>query len=227
MKVLVFGASGMVGQGVLRECLLDPGVTEVLVVGRRPLGPRKGGPGHEKLKELVHEDLADWSGAEDRLAGHDACFFCLGVSAAGLSEAEYTRITRDYTLAAAKVLAARAPKSTFIYVSGQGTDPKGRSMWARVKGKVEEELLALSLEAYMFRPGLIKPMHGARSRTTLYRISYLALWPFMPLIRAAGGATTTEHVGKAMLEVARHGASKRFLTNKEIEALAKKATPAL
>ena len=216
MKVIIFGATGMVGQGVLRECLLDPDVTEVLAVGRTATGQT-----HAKLRDLVHADLAHWTGAEDELAGSDACFFCLGVSAAGMSEQAYTRVTYDYTLAAAKALAKVSPGTTFIYVSGQGTDAKARSMWARVKGKTEDDVRALPLKAVMFRPGLIRPLHGIRSRTRLYRIGYVVLWPFLPLISAAGALTTTERVGKAMLKVARDGAPKPFMSNRDINALVK------
>lgn len=218
MKVILFGASGMVGQGVLRECLRDDGVSEVLVVGRTASGAT-----HAKVRELVHADFLDWSAVEERLAGYDACFFCLGVSAAGMTAAEYTMVTHDYTLAVAEVLARRSPGSTFIYVSGQGTDVKGRSMWARVKGRTEEDLRALPLKAVMFRPGLIRPMHGIRSKTRLYRATYLALWPVSPLLAAAGAMTTTERVGKAMLAVARGGAPRPHLGNRDIDALAKRA----
>lgn len=214
MKVMIFGATGMVGQGVLRECLLDPAVTEVLAVGRTATGPT-----HAKLRELVRVELADWTGAEDKLAGYDACFFCLGVSAAGMSEQAYTRVTYDYTLAAATALAKVSPGTTFIYVSGQGTDRKARSMWARVKGKTEDDVRALPLKTVMFRPGLIRPMHGIRSRTRLYRVGYVVLWPLLPLLSMAGALTTTERVGQAMLKVARDGAPKPFMSNRDINAL--------
>src|SRR5262249_13802213 len=145
------------------------------------------------------------------LAGYDACFFCLGVSAAGMTEADYTRVTYDYPLAAARALLAKNPAMTFIYVSGEGTDAteKGRSMWARVKGRAENALRALgSKAAYMSRPVLIRPMHGARSRTFLYRLTYILLWPFLPLLGLLGPklVTTTEKVGRAMLIAAKRGA---------------------
>jgi len=182
MKVIVFGATGMVGQGVLRACLLDPRVTQVTAVGRAPVGQK-----HDKLADLVHANLHDYSAMQSRLAGFDACFFCLGVSSAGMDEAAYTRITYDLTLAAAKALLAANTGMTFIYVSGASTDSseKGRAMWARVKGRTENALLAMGFKtAYMFRPGAIQPMHGIKSRTTMYRVFYAVMWPLMPLLRA-------------------------------------------
>ena len=163
LKVILFGATGMIGQGVLRECLLDPDVTQVLAVSRGPIGQN-----HEKLRELLHRDFSDFSGSERELSGYDACFYCLGVSAAGMKEADYAHVTYDFALAAARALAKLNPGMTFIYVSGAGTDSseKGRSMWARVKGRTENALLALPFKAkFMFRPGVIQPMHGITSRT--------------------------------------------------------------
>ena len=218
MNVILFGATGMVGQGVLRECLLDPDVTRVLSVARSSTGQR-----HEKLRELLHQDFTDFSAVRPELTGHDACFFCLGVSAAGMSEAEYTRVTYDFTLAAAKVLAN--PRMTFVYVSGAGTDSseKGRSMWARVKGRTENALLALPFKAkFMFRPGYIQPMHGIRSKTGWYRAIYAVTTPLFPILNAVfpRSVTTTERVGRAMLAVAKRGAAKSLLDNADINALA-------
>lgn len=181
MRVLLFGATGMVGQGVLRECLLDSDVESVVVVGRSTTGQQ-----HAKLRELLYSDFLDFSPIEQQLSGFDACFFCLGVSSAGMSEEHYRRITYDFTLAAARVLARLNPNMTFIYVSGTGTDSSenGRSMWARVKGKTENDLLRLPFHAYMFRPGLIVPLHGIRSRTGLYRAFYALLGPLLPFLNA-------------------------------------------
>jgi uncharacterized protein YbjT (DUF2867 family) len=217
MKVIVFGATGMVGQGVLRECLLAPDVESVLTVGRTATGQR-----HSRLREIVHADLTDYAGIEGDLAGHDACFFCLGVSAAGMSEQDYTRITHDVTLAAAQVLARLSPGMTFIYVSGEGTDSteRKRAMWARVKGRTENALRKLPLRAVMFRPGLIRPLHGIKSKTRLYRAAYAALWPLFPVLGALGLLTTTERVGRAMLQVVRRGAPGPVLTNRGINELA-------
>ena len=216
MNVLLFGASGMIGQGVLRECLLDAGVTRIVSVVRRPTSER-----NPKLHELVAPDIGDLGAHESALAGTDACFFCAGVSSAGMSEAEYTRVTHDLTLSAARTLVRVAPQATFIYVSGKGTDSteRGRSMWARVKGRTENALLALPFRAsYMFRPGLIQPLHGIRSRTALYRAIYAALGPVSALLRrwAPGIATSTEQLGRAMLAVARNGYPARVLESRDI-----------
>ncbi|MEU6724413.1 NAD-dependent epimerase/dehydratase family protein [Nonomuraea wenchangensis] len=216
MKVIIFGATGMVGRGVLRECLLDARVTDVLTVGRTATGVV-----HPKLRELVHGDMADLSPIEDRLAGYDACFFCLGVSSAGMSEQDYRHVTYDYTVTAGRVLARLSPGSVFVYVSGAGTDAHGRAMWARVKGETENALLAMDLRAYMFRPGYIHPMHGVTSRTRLYRLGYIVTRPIYPLLRRMFGAemTTTEQIGKAMIAVAEHGAPERILGPAGINAL--------
>jgi uncharacterized protein YbjT (DUF2867 family) len=214
---VVFGATGMVGQGVLRECLLAPDVESVLAVGRRATGVS-----HEKLRDLVPEDLLDLSPIAGDLAGQDACFFCLGVSSAGMSEADYRRVTYDVTMAAARVLAAGNPDLTFVYVSGAGTG--GRAMWARVKGETEDALLDMFPKAFMFRPGFIQAMHGATSRTRLYRVLYRMVGPVLPLIRRLfpNQVTTTELMGLAMLNAARHGARKRVLDPRDINALARR-----
>ena len=219
MKVMLFGATGMVGQGVLRECLLDPGVKSVLAVGRRATGQR-----HEKLRELVHEDFSRIFAISDELVGYDACFFCLGVSAAGRSERAYSEVTYDLTLAVARVLAERNPSMTFVYVSGTGTDSTehGRAMWARVKGRTENALLRLPFQAaYMFRPAFIQPLHGIVSRTKLYRVLYAATGPLFPLLKALFPryVTTTERVGRAMIHVAKHGAAKPVLENGDINSI--------
>ena len=219
MKVILFGATGMVGQGVLRECLLDPAVERVLAVGRSPAGQV-----HAKLSELVRADLFNLSPVEGELAGWDACFFCLGVSSAGMKEQDYTHVTYDLTLAVARLLARLNPGMTFVYVSGAGTDgsERGRSMWARVKGRTENALLALPLKACMFRPAFIHPMHGVVSRTRLYRVVYTAIGPLYPVWKRLFPAfvTTTEKVKKAILRVAREGPPKAVLENAEINALA-------
>ncbi|HEY6238690.1 MAG TPA: epimerase [Thermoplasmata archaeon] len=219
MKVILFGASGMVGQGVLRECLLDPGVELVVSIGRRSTGAADG-----KLRVFVQPDLADLSGVEDQLRGFDACFFPLGVTSAGMTEAEYRHVTYDLTVDVGTTLARLNPELTFVYVSGAGTDSTehGRAMWARVKGATENALLRLPIHgAYMFRPGLIRPLHGIRSKTRLYRISYTLLWPLMPLLSALlpNYITTTEKVGRAMIRVAREGSPRKILNAREINAL--------
>jgi uncharacterized protein YbjT (DUF2867 family) len=221
MKVIVVGASGMVGQGVLRECLLDPGVDRVLVVGRRTLGQAD-----PKLVERVIPDLTDLSAIEGDLAGWDACFFCLGVTSVGMTEDAYRKVTYDITAAFAKALARLSPGLTFVFVSGASTDSteKGNVMWARVKGAAENVVLAAGFKAaYMFRPGLIQPLHGIRSRTRAYRIAYTLLSPLVSLLRLLfpSAITTTERVGRAMLVAARRGAPKTILENRDINDLAR------
>jgi uncharacterized protein YbjT (DUF2867 family) len=216
MKAVIFGASGMVGQGVLRECLLDPKIEQVLSVVRSPTGQTD-----TKLREVVHGDFMDFSGIESELSGYDACFFCLGVSSAGMTEAEYTRVTYDITMAAAQTLLKASPGMTFEYISGMSTDrsEKGRSMWARVKGRTENALLALPFKAaYMFRPGFIQPLHGIQSKTRGYRIFYAVTKPLLPAFRALfpQHVTTTERLGRAMIAVARHGYPKKVLEMKDI-----------
>ena len=220
MKVLIFGATGMVGRGVLRECLLDPDVELAATVGRNLLGIKD-----PKLVEIAHQDLADYSQIEDRLRGFDACFFCLGVSSAGMKEADYERLTYGLTMAAAETLSRLNPGMIFIYVSGAGTDSteKGRIMWARVKGRTENALLRVPLEAYMFRPGIIEPMDGIKSKTAAYRVPYMLLKPLLPLLRRAlpNQVVTTRMMGQAMLQVARHGYAKRILEIKDIRLAAR------
>jgi uncharacterized protein YbjT (DUF2867 family) len=219
MNVVIFGATGMVGQGVLRECLLDPRVERVLVVGRSSLGQH-----HPKLREIVVQNMFDLSTLDADLADVDACFFCLGVSSAGISEERYTRITYDLTMAVAETLARLNPGMTFIYVSGMGTDSteRGRTMWARVKGRTENALLRLPFRAaYMFRPAAIIPQHGITSRTRWYRLLYSATRPLWPLLRrlAPNYVTTTEQVGRAMIDAVANGAPKRVIENPDINRL--------
>ena len=220
MKVTIFGATGMVGQAAVRAGLEDTAVASVLVVGRSPTGQA-----HPKLREIVHGDLHDLTAIAADLEGLDACFFCLGVSSAGMTEDAYTRVTYDLTLDVARALLARSPGLTFIYVSGAGTDAseRGRSMWARVKGKTENALLALPFRAaYMFRPGIIQPLHGIKSRTRSYRFFYAIAWPLFPIIRlvAPRSILTTDELGRAMVRAARDGASKTVLETADIRALA-------
>jgi uncharacterized protein YbjT (DUF2867 family) len=220
MNVLLFGATGMVGQGVLRECLLDPGVRRVVTVGRT-----KSGVSNPKLTEIVQPDLMQYGSIESQLTGFDACFFCLGISSAGMDEKAYTQITYGITLAAAETLVRLNPGMTFVYVSGASTDSteQGRVAWARVKGRTENALLRLPFKAaYMFRPGIIEPVHGAQSRTRWYRIFYVVARPLMPLLHLVLGdkMLTTEQIGRAMLAVARRGAPKPILEARDIHALA-------
>jgi uncharacterized protein YbjT (DUF2867 family) len=212
MKVILFGSTGMVGQGVLRECLRDPDVTQVLAVVRSATGQQTS----SRLREIVHRDFTDFSTLQLEA---DACFWCLGVSSAGMTEADYTRVTHDFTIAAAKVLAR--PAMTFVFVSGAGAD--GNAMWARVKRRTEVALSAMPFrKLYVFRPGLIQPLHGIRSRTRLYNVLYPLLYPLMLLAKrvAPGSITDTERVGKAMLNIAKKGFPKQILENPDINAAA-------
>ncbi len=220
MKVVLFGATGMIGQGVLRGCLLDPDVGRIVSIVRTG-GLRAAAP--QKLREIVHRDFFDFTAIEPELAGAGACFFTLGVTSAGMSEADYRRVTVDITIAAAKSILRAAPNAVFVFVSGAGTG--GRAMWARVKREAEDALLAMPLRgAYMFRPAFIQPLHGIRSRTRFYRAFYAIATPLLPLLRRFWPqyVTTTEIVGRAMLEVAKHGAPKRILEWRDINELGTK-----
>jgi uncharacterized protein YbjT (DUF2867 family) len=219
MKVILFGATGMVGQGVLRECLLDADVESLLAIGRSPTGQQNA-----KLREILHSDFMDFSAIESRLAGFDACFFCLGVSSVGMDEERYRHLTYDITMAAATVLAKLNPGMVFIYVTGRGTDSsgQGRLMWARVKGKIENDLLKLPFKAaYMFRPAGIQPLHGIRSKTAWYQALYVVAAPLLTLLHriAPKYVTTTEQIGRAMIKVARDGYPRPVLESEDIDAV--------
>lgn len=219
MRVILFGATGMVGQGVLRECLLDPDVERVLAVGRSATPQRD-----EKLHDLVVADFLDFSAVERELSGYDACFFCLGITSAGMTEADYRRVTYDIALAAARTLVKLNPAMTFVFVSGAGADSteRGRVMWARVKGQTENALLALPFKGvYVFRPAAIQPLHGIRSKTAWINAAYAVVGPLYPVFKrlVPNYVTTTERIGRAMLAVARNGAPKRVLENADINRL--------
>lgn len=220
MKILIFGATGMVGQGVLRECLAAPDVELVQTVGRSATGVR-----HPRLREVVRTELSSLSPEADELGGFDACFFCLGVSSFRMSEEEYTRLTYDLTMNIANVLAPLNPGMTFVYVSGTGTEgtERGGIMWARVKGRTENALQRVGFRAvYLFRPGMIVPMHGERPRAAAYRWLFPVLGPLLPVMRRLfpNSVVTTEIMGRAMLNVARHGYSKPVLEPADINAAA-------
>lgn len=220
MKVVIFGATGMVGSGVLRECLDDPRVHAVLVVGRRSVGVTD-----PKLREILHADFLDYRPIEAAFGDRDACFFCLGVSSAGMREDRYRQLTYDVTLAAANAMVAVNRQMIFCYVSGAGTDStgRGRSMWARVKGQTENAILALPFKrAYMFRPGFIIALKGVRSRTAIYRAIYVVVGPLFPILRRLVPrlVTTTVNVGRAMIAVAATGYDRQLVESVDIERLA-------
>ena len=203
MRIVIFGGSGMVGQGVLRECLMAADVDEVVVVGRTALEVS-----HPKLKQVVTHDVTALSPHAVILKETDACFFCLGVSSSGMNEQDYTRLTQTLTLDVASQLVALSPQMTFIYVSGGGTDSTehGRSMWARVKGRTENALLKLPFaHVCLFRPGVIQPLDGIISKTPSYRIFYRLLGPLLSVARGVlpNQILTTRSVGRAMLNAVR------------------------
>jgi uncharacterized protein YbjT (DUF2867 family) len=226
MKTVIFGATGMVGRGVLLECLDDARVKSVLIVGRSPAGVA-----HAKVREVIHEDFFDFTAIAHELRGLDACFFCLGVTSVGLSESEYRRLTYDLTLKAAEALAAGSPGLTFCYVSGAGTDSseRGRRMWARVKGATENALRRLPFKAvFLFRPGYIQPLRGIRSKTRIYQAIYNVVKPLYPLLVRLFPAqlTTTAEVGQAMIEAASNGYERAVVEIADIHALARRVPPA-
>ena len=219
MKVILLGATGMVGQGVLRECLLDPQAETVLGIGRSATGQQ-----HEKLHEVILDNLADLSSVESRLSGYDACFFCLGASAAGMKEEEYRCVTYHLTVSVAATVLKLNPAMTFIYVSGSGTDSteRGRMMWARVKGRTENAILRMPFRAvYMFRPGYIQPLHGIRTKTKWYGAIYAVMSPLYPVWKwlVPNYVTTTECIGLAMLQVTKQGSPKCVLENQDINRI--------
>lgn len=219
MNVVLFGASGMVGSALLLECLDSPFVDSVLLVGRSTSGVE-----HEKLRELVHRDFLDFGPIADRLTGLDACFWCLGISAAGLKEVAYNRVTYEYTTAAARSLLERSPGIHFCLVSGFGADSsmKSEAMWKRIKGKTENAILGMGFErATVFRPAYIQPRKGVRSKTRSYRLLYRAVGPLYPILRRVfpSSVTTSDTLARAMLRVARTGAPKLVLHTPEINHL--------
>lgn len=223
MKVIIFGATGMVGQGALRACLADPRIEQVLVIGRTPIGLSR-----PKLRELIRADLTDYADIEADLTGYDACFWCLGISSLGMDEPSYTRTTFDLTLAAATTLSRLNPAMTFVFISGGGADSseRGRVMWARIKGKTENALRRLPFKAvYIFRPGIIQPLQGIRSKTASYRLIYRLAGPLFSLLKwmAPHWVLTTDSLARAMILAGREGADKAILEAQDIYALSQRS----
>lgn len=211
----------MVGKGVLLECLDDPRVTQVLAINRNPVAIK-----HSKLKEVIHKDFGDFAPIQSELSGFDACFHCMGVSSAGMNEEQYTKLTYDISLALAKACYNANPNMVFNYVSGTGTDSseQGRSMWARVKGKTENDILKLGFhKALMFRPGVIQPLRGIKSRTKLYQTIYVIMSPLWPVFKLLFGKniTDTTKIGKAMVNSVEQDLKSVHLENPQINELAK------
>ena len=217
IKAIVLGATGMVGEGVLHECLKHTEVDKVLAINRKPCGVT-----HEKLTEIIHKDFFDFSSIENKLSGYDACYFCMGVSSVGKKEEDYRRVTYDLTMLVAKTIHTINPDVTFTYVSGSGTDSteQGRSMWARVKGKTENELMKLFSNGYMFRPGYIQPTSGLKNAYKIYKV-FAPLYPIWKTLFPKY-VCTLEEVGKAMIYVTKNSSEKRVLDNEDIRKLAEK-----
>ncbi|UTW65754.1 NAD-dependent epimerase/dehydratase family protein [bacterium SCSIO 12643] len=220
MKVIVTGATGMVGKGVLLECLNHSDVSEVLVIGRSSTGIT-----HDKLNELQHKDFSEFDSISDQLKGYDACYACMGVSAAGMSEEDYTRMTYGFTMALAQKLYALNPNMTFNYVSGQGTNSseKGGSMWGRVKGRTENDIFKLGFkQAFAFRPGMIIPENGIQPSSKLYKVLINNLTWLLKLMKkmAPNSVVSTTQIGLAMIHVSKNGYAQKILDPKDILILA-------
>ncbi|MBL7931035.1 MAG: NAD-dependent epimerase/dehydratase family protein [Bacteroidia bacterium] len=215
LKVIITGVTGMVGEGVLHECVLHPDVSEILAISRKPCAYK-----HSKIKEIVHKDFLDITSIQEQLKGYDACFFCLGVSSIGMNEGDYTRLTHTLTMHFAEVLSKQRPNLTFCYVSGASTDSseEGRSMWARVKGKTENDLIKLFSKAYMFRPGYMHPTPGLRNVNKFYKY---VTWLYPVFRYVLGKGSTLKELGLAMIHAASRGYDKKILEVKDIIKLAK------
>ncbi|MFQ6604244.1 MAG: NAD-dependent epimerase/dehydratase family protein [Fidelibacterota bacterium] len=223
MKVIITGATGMVGKGVLLECLETESVAAVLAVNRNSLDIA-----HPKLKQVLLEDFSQPETIKDNLSGYDACFYCMGISSFGLNEESYTLVTYDMTKSFATLLHELNPDMIFNYVSGSGTDSseKGKIMWARVKGRTENMVLNMGFkDAYAFRPGLILPVKGVKSKTAWYNAFYVAARPLFPLLIRLNSVTTSAAVGQAMIASVLHPVNKKHLENRDINELALTLNP--
>lgn len=219
MKVIIMGSTGMIGKSVLLECMASDLIKSILIINRQPIGIQD-----KKINEIIHDDFNDFSTIRQHLKNYDACFFCLGVSSAGMSEYDYNKITYELTTGFARELIIQNDNLVFCYISGAGTDSseKGRSMWARVKGKTENALLGMPFKAsYMLRPGFIKPKKGIKSRTRLYNLMYSVFTPFYYILNPFGSlVTNTEKLGKAMIRIAEKGYDKKIIPTKDINLIA-------
>ncbi|RLD20886.1 MAG: epimerase [Bacteroidetes bacterium] len=215
IKAIITGSTGMVGEGVLHECLKHPDVTKVIVINRRPCGVQ-----HDKLEEIIHTDFFDFSSIKERLRGYNACYFCMGVSSVGMNEEKYHHLTYDITSALSNVLAEMGGDATFCYISGAGTDSteKGRSMWARVKGKTENHVMALFANGYAFRPGYIQPIKGLKNTYKVYKF----IAPFYPVLKTLfpGAVCTLEDIGLSMIHVTQTAHDPRILECRDITRIA-------
>lgn len=223
LRAIIFGSTGMIGQAVLKECLESAVVESVLLINRRSLNIR-----HPKVKEIIHKDLNNINSLINEFRNYNTCFYSLGVSSVGLSEADYHAITYDLTIKIAEALLQTGQDFIFCYISGAGTDSteKGRSMWARVKGKLENKLLSMPFKkAYMFRPGYIQPLKGIKSRTKWYNVMYAVFKPLYFLLKHFKGfVTNTTALGKAMINVAANGYEKNILESPDINKAAEQKT---
>jgi hypothetical protein len=217
IRAIILGSTGMVGEGVLHVSLNHPDVESVLVINRRPCGVE-----HEKLTEIIHQDFHDFSSIEDQLTGYNACYFCMGVSSIGMTEEDYRHITYDLTMHVANTLVKLNPDMSICYVSGVGTDSseQGRTMWARIKGKTENDLMKLPFKAaYMYRPGYIQPIKGMKNTYKMYKL----FGPFYPIIKTffSKYACSLNDLGHSMINVVLHGSDVQILENKDITHTAK------
>jgi len=217
MKVILYGVTGMVGQSALRESLIDPEVEQVLAIVRKPTNNH-----HPNYQEIVLPDVSDLTSIKEKVTGFDACFYLIGVSSTGMSEADYVRITYEMTIKAAEQLVQLNPNMKIIYISGMGADSteKGKEMWARVEGKTENTLLSMPFKAaYMLRPGAIIPMHGVRSKTTQYRLLYNVIKPLNPFLKRMKSVITSEQLGKLIVHLGKIGTTKEVLEKEKLKEM--------
>jgi len=220
MKVIITGSTGMVGKGVLLECLDNDKISDVLLVNRSPVDIN-----HSKIREIIHDDFTDFSSIQSDFAGYNACFHCMGVSSAGMDEELYYTLTYTVTEALVNTVYNVSSALTFIYVSGEGTDSTEQSntMWARVKGKTENMMFNKGFNyAYAFRPGVILPERGIKSKTKLYNLLYTLTRPLYPIMKKMKSVTTTQNIGYSMIDLIEHPKNIKILTGSDINTIASK-----